>query len=280
MISRALLALAWPRMSRRSTLEAASGDLAEAAFGARGRSFPAPRDSTTDARSSAIRTSMPGARPASGPFSRGTITRRAPAAARHSARARAPRTAAESTVQGQLTDQRERSAGGSPPEPRLAARIPIAMGRSRPAPLFRTPAGARLTVTRRAGKVRPIAEMAARTRAALSRTAASGRPTMSIRGSWELIRTSTSIGMPSTPERAAPRMRGHRDLRGTASRIRRDRRHGLKAGPAVQALPSTFEKPRQGWGIHPLGGVSGAKCVSDMVRCLKNCLPGKGAASP
>ena len=85
----------------------------------------------------------------------------------------------------------------------LSGSIPTAIGRSRPAPLFLTPAGARLTVTRRPGKVHPIDEIAALTRAALSRTAASGRPTMSILGSWELIRTSTSIGMPSTPERPA-----------------------------------------------------------------------------
>ena len=41
----------------------------------------------------------------------------------------------------------------------------------------RVPAGARLTVIRRAGKVQPQFFIAARTRSRLSRTAASGRPT-------------------------------------------------------------------------------------------------------
>ena len=45
--------------------------------------------------------------------------------------------------------------------------------------------------------------MAARTRAALSRTDVSGSPTISILGSWALIRTSTSTGWPSMPTRAA-----------------------------------------------------------------------------
>ena len=77
------------------------------------------------------------------------------------------------------------------------------MGRSRPAPLLRSSAGARLTVTRRAGKARPAAAMAPRMRDTLSRTAASGSPTTSTRGSCEEIRTSTSIGMPRTPASAA-----------------------------------------------------------------------------
>ena len=83
----------------------------------------------------------------------------------------------------------------------------MAIGRSSPDPDFRIPAGARLTVTRRSGNDWPTAQMAARTRAALSRTAASGSPTISTRGSWEERRTSTSIGTPSTPCRAAPRTR-------------------------------------------------------------------------
>ena len=64
-----------------------------------------------------------------------------------------------------------RDAAGSAP---AAARIPAAIGRSRPAPLLRRSAGARFTVTRRSGKRWPILAIAARTRAALSRTSASG----------------------------------------------------------------------------------------------------------
>jgi hypothetical protein len=52
---------------------------------------------------------------------------------------------------------------------------------------------------RRFGNSWPRAVTAARTRAELSRTAASGRPTTSMRGSCELMRTSTSTAIPSTP---------------------------------------------------------------------------------
>ena len=100
------------------------------------------------------------------------------------------------------------------PSDNEAARMPTAIGKSRPAPLLRISAGARLTVTRRSGKGRPVPAMAARTRAALSRTAASGSPTMSTRGSCELIRTSTSTATPSTPSRAAPTTRDMRPSAG------------------------------------------------------------------
>jgi hypothetical protein len=73
------------------------------------------------------------------------------------------------------------------------------MGRSSAAPVLRISAGARFTVMRWSGNGRPAAAIAARTRAALSRTAASGSPTTSTRGSCELMRTSTSTAMPSTP---------------------------------------------------------------------------------
>ena len=59
-----------------------------------------------------------------------------------------------------------------------AASTPSAIGRSNAAPAFRTSAGARLTVTRSAGNSKPQLRMAARTRSRLSRTLASGRPTI------------------------------------------------------------------------------------------------------
>ena len=81
--------------------------------------------------------------------------------------------------------------------------MPIAIGRSSPAPLLRNSAGARLTVTRRSGKDRPVAAIAPRIRETLSRTAASGKPTTSTRGNCEEMRTSTSTGIPVTPTTAA-----------------------------------------------------------------------------
>ena len=89
------------------------------------------------------------------------------------------------------------------------------MARSSPAPRFGSSAGARLIVTLRSGKRKPEAEMAARTRAVLSRTEACGRPTISTRGSCELIRTSTSTGTPSTPESAADQIWDKTVLPGT-----------------------------------------------------------------
>lgn len=58
-----------------------------------------------------------------------------------------------------------------------AHRMPTRMGRSYSVPIFLTWAGARLTVMRLTGKVKPQFLMAARTRSLASLTAASGRPT-------------------------------------------------------------------------------------------------------
>ncbi len=138
-----------------------------------------------------------------------------------------------------------------------AARMPIAIGRSRPAPLFFRFAGARLIVTRRSGNFSPIEEMAARTRAALSRTAASGNPTMSTRGSCELMRTSTSTQTPSMPVSAVPQTR---DTMSTS----RDREMGFRGegGRAHRsvALPPTSEESREdGTPINDVVGTS-RKC--------------------
>ena len=64
-----------------------------------------------------------------------------------------------------------------------AMRIPSKMGRSYTVPAFFLSAGARLTVTTLTGKSIPMFLMEARTRSRASRTAASGRPTTSKRGS-------------------------------------------------------------------------------------------------
>ena len=59
-----------------------------------------------------------------------------------------------------------------------AARMPSAIGRSNDAPAFRTSAGARFTVMRCGGNSKPELRIALRTRSRLSRTLASGRPTI------------------------------------------------------------------------------------------------------
>ena len=102
---------------------------------------------------------------------------------------------------------------------------PMAMGRSRPAPDFRIPDGARLTVTRRDGHERWLDSSAALTRSRDSRTAASGNPTMVKPGSPADTWTSTETGRPSTPYRVADGMQ--------ASMTAPD---GIGAGDGVRAV--------------------------------------------
>ena len=85
----------------------------------------------------------------------------------------------------------------------LAASSAAAMARSRPAPTLRSPGGARFTVTRHIGHVRPVESSAARTRSRASRQVVSGRPTTVKPGRpWDTW-TSTRTGRPSTPSRVA-----------------------------------------------------------------------------
>ena len=74
----------------------------------------------------------------------------------------------------QHADRRSRRRSTMP----WAARMPSAIGRSNEAPALRTSAGARLTVTRCSGNSKPELRIALRTRSRLSRTLASGRPTI------------------------------------------------------------------------------------------------------
>ena len=107
-------------------------------------------------------------------------------------RARARRGAAMSAMSRRLT---------SP----VAARTPSAIGRSNDDPALRTSAGARLTVTRCGGNSKPEFRIALRTRSRLSRTLASGRPTIVKVGSPNDTSTSTWTGQASTPKTAAVR---------------------------------------------------------------------------
>src|SRR6185437_15329903 len=88
----------------------------------------------------------------------------------------------------------------------VATSTPTATARSRPAPPFRMPEGARLTVTRRSGHGSPLDSRAARTRSRDSRTAASGSPTMVKPGRPFDTWTSTAIGRPTVPIRVAAEM--------------------------------------------------------------------------
>src|SRR5688572_13709569 len=85
------------------------------------------------------------------------------------------------------------------------ARRPNAIGRSKDDPAFRTSAGARLTVMRWCGKSNPELRIAERTRSRLSRTVASGNPTMVKWGSPNETSTSMWTGYASTPNTAALR---------------------------------------------------------------------------
>src|ERR1039458_5332599 len=86
-----------------------------------------------------------------------------------------------------------------------AASTPRAIGKSNAAPALRTSAGARLTTIRWAGNSKPELRMALLTRSRLSRTLASGRPTIVKPGKPNDTSTSTWTGQASTPKRAAVR---------------------------------------------------------------------------
>src|SRR5258708_507799 len=84
----------------------------------------------------------------------------------------------------------------------VAARMPSAMGRSKRPDSLRRSAGARLTVTFRAGHSKREFCIAARTRSRASRTSASGRPTRWIPGNPPAICTSTATRGAATPASA------------------------------------------------------------------------------
>lgn len=84
-----------------------------------------------------------------------------------------------------------------------ATRMPTAMARSSPAPSFLMLAGARLTVIFLTGNWKPLFLRAARTRSRLSRTVASGNPTMENCGNPDERSTSTSTRWASMPTIAA-----------------------------------------------------------------------------
>ena len=94
-------------------------------------------------------------------------------------------------VERELADEDDRDRDRWPRTTPSAARMPSAIGRSNDDPAFRTSAGARLIVMRCDGKSKPELRIAARTRSRLSRTLASGRPTIRKKGSPRPTSTST-----------------------------------------------------------------------------------------
>ena len=78
-----------------------------------------------------------------------------------------------------------------------------AIGRSSDAPVLRNSAGARFTVIRRGGQVKPVFRIAPRTRSRASDSAASGRPTIVSPGRPGATSTSTLTSRPSSPTRVA-----------------------------------------------------------------------------
>ncbi len=95
------------------------------------------------------------------------------------------------------------SAGRAP----AAVRMPMAMGTSKAAPSLRRSAGARFTVMRRSGYLKPLFSIAPRMRTRPSFTPTSGRPTMWQPGNPLATSTSTWMGAASMPMTVAERTR-------------------------------------------------------------------------
>ncbi len=163
----------------------------------------APRSaSTRSLRVAAWRTSPAPAKAASAATSAATTTPRGRTASASAMTPGTPRSEPSSPSSPQNARPRTANDGSDSD----ATSTPMAMGRSSPAPPFRTPDGARLTVVLRWGQGRPLDSNAARTRSRDSRTAASGRPTMVNPGSPFDTCTSTDTGRPSTPNTTADGM--------------------------------------------------------------------------
>ena len=128
--------------------------------------------------------------------------------------------------------RRGRAPRSAPARPRPArtcsepSRMPIAIARSSEAPALRSSAGARLTVIRRGGMVKPALRSAPRTRSRASDSAASGRPTIVNPGSPGATSTSTRTTRPVEPvERGGEQGREH-------GATRRRRRSPADSSPA------------------------------------------------
>ncbi len=166
-----------------------------------------------------------------GAFLRRAMSRPIPARAAPSAIARAPRPGRSSPPSDSSPSTRRVLERGRR-HLAEAARTPQAIARSKPAPVLRTCAGARLTTTRRWGNVHPAFCRAARTRSRASRTAVSPSPTIANAGRPWRMSTSTVTSRDSMPRRAKVRTRASMgrcspgacaaDARFVTARARRD----------------------------------------------------------
>ena len=177
--SRARFTFSWPITSLKSSRCPGSSPGVQGAWGGISVSFL--RWATSSATvSTGITVRFP-ARDASAPLSFGTYRVVIPSSAAARAMGRTPGTGR--SFPSRLSSPRNalsRPGVGTAPE---AARIPSKIGRSYSVPDFFTLAGARFTVIRLTGNLKPLFFTAARTRSRASFTAMSGRPTISKAGS-------------------------------------------------------------------------------------------------
>ena len=155
---------------------------------------------TASRRCETPRISMPSMQRTSLRFFSGSITRFTPASSAEITIGSTPRTGrtAPSRESSPSAAVSRRASGLIAP---AQANTPRAMGRSKAGPSFLRSAGARLTVSRSAGKEKWQLRSAARTRSRDSRTAASGRPTISKAGMPGARLTSVVTTNPSMPAR-------------------------------------------------------------------------------
>ncbi len=151
------------------------------------------------------KTRTPSVTAASTALSKGTSRFGMPCRRAHTAIESTPRTGR--SVPSSESSPTSRCSSLRPTVP-IAPKIPSAMGKSKPAPSFRTLAGARLIVTALLGYPNPEFSIADLIRSLLSRTAVSGIPTViKSREFPGYMSTSTSIICASMPKTAALRVR-------------------------------------------------------------------------
>ena len=116
-------------------------------------------------------------------------------------------------VERQLADEQRAVERGRDRRRRPRASMPTAIGTSNAAPSLRRSAGARLTVIRRGGSLKPLFSSAPRMRTRPSRMPASASPTMLQQGSPRPTSTSTWMGAASMPTTVADATRANMPLR-------------------------------------------------------------------
>ena len=149
---------------------------------------------------------MPSTTAASAAFSAGSTTRRSPSERARTATGSTPRTGlSEPSSDSSPTNIVPATAPASMRP--IAARIPTAIGRSKPDPSLRRSAGARLTTTFLPDIRSPEFSNAARMRCSLSFTALSGSPTRYMPRPPPAMLTSTVTATASIPATAPANVR-------------------------------------------------------------------------